>query len=529
IWKPGFVSRFPFVGFGALTLSVCCTAAAIAVVLLSDGKPTSEWSGNRQPGVLLAYTSTLGNALLSIAFAEGVIVSFWAQALEGVRVSNLHYNWAGGNGVIGALTALRHGRGVFTGVVCLLVGATTLLRGPLMQRASFVETDTTFLPGLVDLQITDNVNNSWAGISQSRDASDVVFTPSFAKVARDFQAQNPIRIAGASCDNCSMTVPAFGFDINCTTSQQHYSLDTGGAAFFQATVFQSSITVRADGRGWFLNVTVLRKPTVACEGDLEVQTCILAPASVNYNLLLSGANITFRSGSWRDDTVIKPLNFPTGLPSSPTLSAIQRFTTSLYASTSTMTFQNSRAWFINNTGLLSNTYLTNPVSGTAACAFAAFGDPMDDVLNNFREIGLRMGVAAASDGPPYSQSVAYTSELARVIYVAHRANLAVAVVISLMGPVATLVLFWGWWKLGRSFSLSPLEIANAFYSRERLAATTALLAGTGSNASGNQVVKHVRSGGDPVVRYGVDEAEKRLVMAIAEAGTVRAPRSGEML
>ena len=62
------------------------TAAAIAVVLVSDGKPTSEWSGNRQPGVLLAYTSTIANALLAVAFAEAVVIAFWTQALRGVPV-----------------------------------------------------------------------------------------------------------------------------------------------------------------------------------------------------------------------------------------------------------------------------------------------------------------------------------------------------------------------------------------------------------------------------------------------------------
>ncbi len=102
---------------------------------------------------------------------------------------------------------------------------------------------------------------------------------------------------------------AFGFDINCATNQdRHYRLSRDGfpSILPNATVFQSSISVRGDSR-WFLNVTVMRKTTLACEGQLETQTCTLAPASVSYDLLLNGGNITFRSGSWRDDTVVKPL------------------------------------------------------------------------------------------------------------------------------------------------------------------------------------------------------------------------------
>ncbi|KAK4167757.1 hypothetical protein QBC43DRAFT_255438 [Cladorrhinum sp. PSN259] len=545
-WNPGFVSRFPFVGFGALTLSVCCTAAAVAIVLLSDGKPTSEWSGNRQPGVLLAYTSTLGNALISIAFGEGVIVSFWAQALQGVRMSNLHYNWSGGSGAMGALTALRHGRGLLISAVCLLAGATTLLRGPLMQRATSVKTDKTFLHGVIqDLQITDNVANDWAGYSAGIDSSSLIFTPGFSKVAREFQARTPMKISGVtpSCDNCSLTVPAFGFETDCAATKQHYLLDHGNSPFFEATVFRSSVSVGGDPdkARWYLNLTVLRKPTTACEGDLEVHTCILTPASVAYDLRLNGAGeVTFQAGSsWRDDTVVKTLDelFTTSFKaSSPTLEAVQRVTSSLYASTSIMRFQGAKAWYINNTGLLANTYVTDPVMGTSGCAFAAFEDPLDEILNGFREIALRMGIGAAGSLPPSSssssQKVAYTSELVRVVYVAKRGNLALAVAISLVGPLATLVLFWGWWKLGRSFSLSPLEVANAFCFKQGDHTAATLLAGSGSNASGGQLAEYVRrSGRDPVVRYGVvdEHEEKRLAVAVDESGTVRMPRTEEML
>ena len=195
-----------------------------------------------------------------------------------------------------------------------------------------------------------------------------------------------------------------------------------------------------------------------------------------------------------------------------------------------MMFQIASGWFINNTAILANTYVTNATRGLADCEFAAFDDPMDEILNGFRELALRMGVAAAAEGTK-SQTAAYTTELTSTVYAAHRGNLALAVVISLLGPVATLILFWGWWGLGRSFSLSPLEIANAFYSgggASELAATTALV-GASSNASAEQVAKHVRKGGDPVVRYGVSKEEKRLVVAVGDSEGVKTPRSGEIL
>ena len=37
--------------------------------------------------MLLAYTSTLANTLLGVAFGEGIVVHFWTAALRGVPVS----------------------------------------------------------------------------------------------------------------------------------------------------------------------------------------------------------------------------------------------------------------------------------------------------------------------------------------------------------------------------------------------------------------------------------------------------------
>jgi hypothetical protein len=168
---------------------------------------------------------------------------------------------------------------------------------------------------------------------------------------------------------------------------------------------------------------------------------------------------------------------------------------------------------------------------------------MDDILNAYRELALRISVAAAAEGrvvdtdeagisqsEAYSQNVPYTSELVRIQYAADRRNLAVAVIISVLGPVATLALFWGWWRLGRSFSLSPLEIANAFgapMGANGHSPIGVLVSGS-SNASGDELARHVKGAGDPMVRYGVGDGY-RLLVALAAHDGVRTPQAGEVL
>ncbi|KAK0642079.1 hypothetical protein B0T16DRAFT_496649 [Cercophora newfieldiana] len=552
-WKPGFLSQFPLIGFGALALSLCCTAAAIAIILLSDGRPTSEWSGNRQPGVLLAYTSTLANGLLGIAFAEAVVVAFWTQALRGVPMSNFHFNWAGGTSVIGAVMALGNGRALLISTVSILVAITTLLRGPLMQRASFVQTDVLSIPGNIDMQVTYNVSADWAGISPDRGHTFMVFSSGYAKVVREFQARSPIQVPGASCDNCSLTLPAFGFSIECREFQAgRYNLTTDGFPSIQpnATLFQSQVSRHFDESmtpvKQSLNITVMRRTDpVPCEGLLAAQTCLLTPARVTYQLSLNAGNVSFKADSWRNDSVGTLLD-STGNRAgiSATVFALQVFGSHQYDSNSSTFFGGGAGWMPNTYGLLANTY-ANHDSKADGCAYSrdVYNDPMDDIINAYREIALRMSVAAAADGhvvstddrgittsAPYSQNVPYTSELVRVQYAADRGNLAVAVIISLLGPVATLGLFWGWWKLGRTFSLSPLEVANAFSTGTVGGGHSAVdvVVGGGSNASARELAKHVRNSGDPVVRYGVGDAN-RLVVAFSGAESLKAPKANDVL
>lgn len=66
-----------------------------------------------QPAVLLAYSSTVANSLVRIAFAYGCAVSFWVQAVEGhMPVTNLHRHWEGASSFWGALSALTRRKAI---------------------------------------------------------------------------------------------------------------------------------------------------------------------------------------------------------------------------------------------------------------------------------------------------------------------------------------------------------------------------------------------------------------------------------
>ena len=92
-------------------------------------------------------------------------------------------------------------------VACVLVTVTSLLRGPLIQRASFVDTRP-FVQGGGDIsvQIMPNITEDWAAVTLGRDNEQIAFRQGFANVTRDFQARAPVQVQGAQCNNCSMTI-----------------------------------------------------------------------------------------------------------------------------------------------------------------------------------------------------------------------------------------------------------------------------------------------------------------------------------
>jgi hypothetical protein len=162
---------------------------------------------------------------------------------------------------------------------------------------------------------------------------------------------------------------------------------------------------------------------------------------------------------------------------------------------------------------------------------------MDDIIDSYRELALRMSVDSIEPNTT-GQTVPYTSRLASVQYAANRGNLVLAVIVSLIGPIATFALFWGWWELGRPFSLSPLEVANAFrpsstkeMPAERHRYAVDVLEKCSGNASAGDVVRHVLDGerNDPLVRYGVSDDSNRLSLVLVESRVARRPRAGELL
>ncbi|KAK3947142.1 hypothetical protein QBC32DRAFT_224821 [Pseudoneurospora amorphoporcata] len=557
-WNSGIFTRFPFLGVLPLLLSVACKLFPSYFDFQTNGQLVSEWSGVMQPAVLLAYTSTVANAFIGIAFAYGCAVSFWVQAVEGhMPVTNLHRNWEGATSFWGALNALTRRKAIRISLVSVLVTISSLLRGPLMQRASSTHSREVALTGIVDLQVAPKIWVYGEGAFRQLGSLKNLET-GFSSVLRDYQSKAPIRILGAeACNNCSLTVEAFGFDSwHCSLVDEEIlpepteindgSTTPNATKLFQIYIGQiSPVGEPMEHDEGALEVTVLRKVSEGGNAKSLYQSCVLKPAIMHYNLTLDGGYATFASKSWKND--------------------------------STRVAYNSLAAYLYMQEYGEDDYISGP----------DYDDPMDDIINGYREIALRMSILEAvvnnqnltrdpKEKPWISQPVDYVSHQVRVEYKANPHALALAVVISLLGPLATLTLFWGYWKLGRDFSMSPLELANSFrvhgpmlpmpgavapsssahqnhqdhgsrIQHQHQPELAILLANCSSNASAKKITKHCArkrkdgrwwttffrsSGREPKLQYGVLESTGQLGFAVEdEQGVIHArkPREGELL
>jgi hypothetical protein len=173
----------------------------------------------------------------------------------------------------------------------------------------------------------------------------------------------------------------------------------------------------------------------------------------------------------------------------------------------------------------SDMYLNAPGNGVLGLNYdITWSDPTDDIISAAHELTLRTAIATTDTlvvvrnfeeeietisnsltqaqpeitSPNLTFVKRTTDQEAKVImnfeenvYKTQRQWLAGAFAVIVMACSSIFPTYWGWWRLGRPVSMSPLEIAKAF--------DAPLMQHTDPNGS---AADHVRTEGDTKVRYG---------------------------
>lgn len=104
--------------------------------------------------------------------------------------------------------------------------------------------------------------------------------------------------------------------------------------------------------------------------------------------------------------------------------------------------------------------------------------------------------------------------------------LAIAVLFSILGRLATISVFRGWWHLGRAVKLSPVETAKAFgapglVTKDSNADAQAILKAIGKHEDLYGASSKIRP------RRDSDVLEQRSLLAIGDPEHIRRPNDGE--
>lgn len=171
------------------------------------------------------------------------------------------------------------------------------------------------------------------------------------------------------------------------------------------------------------------------------------------------------------------------------------------------------SWQFN--GSLANQYTKLGEAGGSWTG--GWSDPMDDMINNIREIAFRTAIQAAAENSSLSDSTQTSLATGTFLYNTYatdRGYMIASTMVGLFGALSVLPLYRGWSQFGRKFSMSPLEVAKAF--------DAPLLREVDCNSTSKQLLQQVPGWR---IRYGEvhQAADEKVRLAFGDMRTVLPP------
>lgn len=510
-WRPGFLARLPWLGLGALFGSIVGIAVSIAILVLSNGDPISQW--RFQPTVYLSVASTATNIMLHFALTEGARVAWWRQAMkEKNKLGDLHRFWDFGNSLWAATTSGRYFN--LIALACIFT-AIAPINGPLLQRASTVkEASSGSEPTTLELAIATTLPAGFSGYLSGRQYAVSLYSQNFTSVVQDFYNQREIRMDDTGCvGTCSTKVEGVGLAVNCSSFEEPYRLDpsfpeNGNYDPSSDPAMMNGSDVFTSYFSWYsglpnnISLAIKYKDKADCTGNLMINECSITLATVKYPVVIDGNKSTIALDPKTDifdDEIMSYGNITIENRQGPTtLGGIYRALDNKFNSTARLRFIGAVGYEFLTKGATAVQYInTDELMKTVSpfnsgfCA-VRFNDPTGDIITSARELMFRTAIAAATSNSSIQAQRVLASQIAtRAVYTSHYQFLAIATLVTAVAVLLVLVTFHGYWHLGRSTTMSPLETAKAFNAPS--------LRNADSNAEVDTLVKELGSHG---VRYG---------------------------
>lgn len=414
-----------------------------------------------------------------------------------------------------------------------------VIDGPLLQRASTIVSKDITSSIMVHASIAPQLPKGYTSTNYGDAYYPQILTRPFADVLQDYSHRAPITTEFEGCvGKCETVVQGAGFSVDCQqftkpplalrsddTNQSadaltplfsvHITWSSGkhdfSAGHDHRTVINSSIPEQL-----FLSIgyTISANHNIDSPVRFVTKNCTLTEAVVEYPILLQNTTVSLNNPTVNLHVVSMGNSVPDVAgyvdgDHNMTLGGFSLAGTDWFGSNTSLLFHAARndnmpPWLeLVQLNTFANQYLT--LDSQAAGPFH-WRDPTNDILNGLHELMFRTAVKTANAADSVliqnaqgnrtfdmKHSVHATQTAVQNVFMSHYGYLVGALAVMTLGVLTVIPTFHGWWKLGRSMTLSPMETANAF------AAPLLNQQQLHSNADVDQLMRDI---GDRPVRYG---------------------------
>ncbi|USW58217.1 hypothetical protein Slin15195_G115360 [Septoria linicola] len=565
-WKPGFVSRFPWLGFGALTTVVVCLVACIIVLVVSDGRAQGDqswkqmrdngltadrWPKQIRPSVILSILNNVSNLAFSLAIANGVAIAWWRKAMKGATIKQLHKSWEFSHSIKDVALA---GNAFNVISLAALAAKSTIIDGVLMQSA----TTTVIEPDKPDrsqqIQTWANTSIPITGRRVDRSQIPLLISSWFGSDLILWDSHPALlpysKFEGCQNATCFLEVEAAGFAFECSDTVSRpiaWNKDVMGYTVNdQGERSDSGSHVREDADAFNVkNIDGSESTEITCPGTRYEQNCVLRPAIVRYPVMLQnyegghrevGISLlpekaynnatyapTYNSTLRQQDgfSVVRYNDIfedkTLGTDFGSRLSGLHVGLNMYLGGSSNLTWDAYPGYLLYQTGNAPQSLLNLP--GPQECGFH-FNDPMQpervankqvqSVLTSINQImfALALDISngdSSNNAEALKKSYPATIYTESIHYKTRYEYMFGAMASTIFCIICVLPVYWRFWHLGRKVALSPFEIAHAFRSP---------MTARAENGDIEQVMQ--RCGQQQVVYGHIVSGDARGVFGIAE-------------
>ena len=505
------------IGKGHIWIALLALAAALGslvasslVLVTSHHKPQGSWL--IQPSVVLGFLAPLGAFCLDYAHKEAATVSWWLKLADGDSVYNLHREWAVGQSFWDAVTFFSPKVSAKTAISTLSL-ILYIAVGPLLQQASTVQLLRADTPVMLNSSFALNLPGSWSTTTNQTLANHAgAISPEMLDIVLGYTSRDPIPTNVSGCDGtCIGTVSAWGLNGTCqdiSTSSHDWAKDYFlNGVRDPATLFNISFPaiLLSSKNGTILdseaipqiqftvtywtpenatynppaNSSVDRGIYQYCPGTLRTKQCTYFVDFVDYPVSMTNTSIQLNStNAYFGPPQRTGTHFSKGTFTVDGLSGLQVAARNLFSSTARISnpgiiFRPTKnpdettrwaSWDLDAVGTFASKYAHFNYSESGSC-FQSYGDPTDEITHGLSDILLRTSVSAAqflnqtNFVRAYQQNITARQIKTELVFVSHYGYFAGGAAVMLVVLVLVSLPLWGWWRLNRAVTMSPLETA----------------------------------------------------------------------